>query len=117
MTIHEVQPPPLTLEDVQGTVWEGLAALKGGGEQVHPFSLDSPGQDEAPQLYAGEVRRISYRGSGQVMLYNIDLPVGVTLALNLDGGTRRFSHGNEAGVLRWDFGKSPLRFTNSLEIV
>ena len=114
--IHEAQPPPLKLEDVQGTIWEGLAALK-GGDQIHPFSLDSPGQDETPQLVAGEVRRITYRGSGQVMLYNIDLPVGVTLALNLDGGTRRFSHGNEAGVLRWDFGKSPLRFTSSLEIV
>jgi hypothetical protein len=45
------------------------------------------------------------------------LPAGVTLALSLDGVVKRYSHGNEAGVLRWEYGKSPLRFTNSLEVV
>lgn len=114
MTLHEARAPPLRAEDVKGSVWEGIAGLSDGG---HPFSLDSPGQDESAQLAAGEVRRISYRGSGQVLLFNIDLPTGVTLALDLDGTTKRFSHGNEAGVLRWEFGKSPLRFGAGLEIV
>jgi hypothetical protein len=116
MALYEADPKPLALEDVKGTIWEGLASLK-GGEQIHPFSVDSPTQDEPAQLVAGQVRRITHRGSGQVMLYNIDLPAGVTLALILDGATKRYSHGNEAGVLRWEYGKSPLRFTNSLELV
>ena len=116
MTLYDSNPKPLTLEDVKGTVWEKLASLQGGAS-INPFSLDSPGQDEAPQLFAGEVRRITYRGVGQVMLYNLDLPAGVTLALSLDGVVKRYSHGNEAGVLRWEYGKSPLRFTNSLEVV
>jgi hypothetical protein len=116
MALFEADPKPLTIEDVKGTIWEGLASLK-GGEQAHPFSLDSPGQDESSQLVAGQTRRIVYLGSGHVMLYNIDLPSGVTLALLLDGVTKRYSHGSEAGVLRWEYGKSPLRFTNSLEVV
>lgn len=116
MAIFEPNTKPLELGDVKGTIWEGLAALK-GGEQAHPYSVDSPTQDESPQLVANQSRRIVYRGSGQVTLYNIDLPAGVTLALLLDGVTKRYSHGNEAGVLRWEYGKSPLRFTNSLEAV
>jgi hypothetical protein len=116
MALFEPNPKALTLEDVKGTIWESLTALK-GGDQAHPFSVDSPTQDEPSQLFAGQTRRITYRGSGQVMLYNIDLPSGVTLALLLDGVTKRYSHGNEAGVLRWEYGKSPLRFTNSLEVV
>ncbi len=116
MALFEADAKPLTIEDVKGTIWEGLAALK-GTEQIHPFSVDSPTQDEPSQLVAGQTRRITYRGSGQVMLYNIDLPAGVTLALALDGTTKRYSHGSEAGVLRWEFNKSPLRFTNSLEVV
>jgi hypothetical protein len=115
MTLHERDPPALTLEDVKGSVWERLASLKGGGP--HPFALDSPTQDEAAQLVAGEIRRITYRGSGEVLLYNIDLPAGVTLALYLDGAPKKSSHGNEAGTLRWSPGTSPLRFTGSLEIV
>jgi hypothetical protein len=114
MTIHDVEPPALNLEDVKGTIWEGIAAL---GDQFHPFSLDSPTQDEAVLLAVGEVRRITYKGSGQVLLYNLDVPSGVTLAVNLDGVTKRFSHGDEAGVLRWEYGKSPMRFTNTLELV
>jgi hypothetical protein len=114
MTLHDVAPPPLTLKDVQGSVWEKLASLNGG---VHPFALDSPTRDEAAQLVAGEVRRITYRGSGEVLLYNIDLPAGVTLALNLDGGPKRSSPGNEAGTLRWNPGTSPLRFSSILEFV
>ena len=114
--IFDVNPRPLTHEDVEGTVWERLASLR-GESQLHPFSIDGPGQDENPQLYGGEVRRIAYQGQGEVLLYNIDLPVGVTLALSLDGVVKRFSHGNEAGVLRWQHGQSPLRFTNSLQIV
>lgn len=116
MALFEANPKPLTQEDVKGSIWESLTALK-GGEQAHPFTVDSPGQDEASQLVANEARRITYRGSGQVLLYNIDLPTGVTLALSLDGVVKRYSHGNEAGVLRWEYGKSPLRFTNSLELL
>jgi hypothetical protein len=116
MALFEADPKPLTLDDVKGSIWEGLTALK-EGQQVHPFSVDSPTQDEPPMLVAGQSRRITYRGSGQVLLFNIDLPAGVTMALFIDGVTKRFSHGNEAGVLRWEYGKSPLRFTNSLEVV
>lgn len=114
MTLHEARAPALRAEDVKGSVWEGLAAL---ADSAHPFALDSPSQDEPVQLVAGEVRRISYRGSGQVLLYNIDLPAGVTLALSLDGVVKRFSHGNEAGVLRWEYGRSPLHFAAGLEIL
>lgn len=113
--LSDPAPPALTKKDVAGTIWETLAALQ-GGDQVHPFSLDSPAQDESDQLVANQTRLISYRGSGQVLLYNLDLPTGVTLSLSLDGSVKRFSHGNEAGVLRWEYGKSPLKFTNSLEI-
>ena len=116
MALFDADAKPLTIEDVKGTIWESLASLK-GGEQVHPYAVDSPTQDEPSQLVAGQTRRITYRGSGQVMLYNIDLPAGVTLALALDGVTKRYSHGNEAGVLRWEYGKSPLRFTSTLEVV
>lgn len=114
--LYEPNPPPLTKKDVEGSIWETLAALQGEG-QAHPFAVDSPAQEESDQLVSGQSRTITYRGSGQVLLYNIDLPTGVTLALSLDGVVKRFSHGNEAGVLRWEFGKSPLKFTNSLEIL
>ena len=116
MALFDAIAKPLTAEDVKGTIWESLASLK-GGEQAHPFAIDSPTQDEPPMLVAGQTRRIAYRGSGQVMLYNIDMPAGVTMALVLDGVTKRYSHGSEAGVLRWEFGKSPLRFTSQLEVV
>jgi hypothetical protein len=116
MTLFDATPPNLTKKDVEGSIWETLAALQ-GGDQAHPFAIDSPAQEEGNQLVAGQTRKLTYRGSGQVLLYNIDLPSGVTLALSLDGTVKRFSHGGEAGVLRWEFGKSPLRFSNSLEIV
>jgi hypothetical protein len=114
--LQEPNPPPLTKKDVEGTIWEHLTVLQGGA-QLHPFALDSPAQEESNQLVANQVRIITYRGQGQVLLYNIDLPAGVTLALVLDGVVKRFSHGNEAGVLRWEHGKSPLRFTNSLDLL
>ena len=115
MTLHEATPARLSLEDVKGTVWERLTALKDG--EGHPFKLASPGRDENPLLAPGEVRRISYRSGGQVLLYNIDLPAGVTLDLVLDGASQEYSPGNEAGTLRWESGTSPLRFTNSLDII
>jgi hypothetical protein len=114
--LREPHPPALTEKDVEGTIWAQLAKLQ-GGDPPHPFTLDSPAQDEPDQLVANQVRKITYRGSGRVMLYNIDLPTGVTLVLALDGVPKRWSHGNEAGVLRWEFATSPLRFTNSLEIL
>lgn len=117
MAIREPVPPPVTIDDIKGTVWEGLAQLKGPVQLKRPFQIDSPGQNENPQLYAGEVRTITYKGSGELLLFNIDLPLGVTLELRLDGSTRKFSHGNESGVLRWDAGESPFRFQSSLEIV
>ena len=115
MALRETVPPPVTPEDVKGTVWEGLAQLK-GAPQKRPFQVDAPGQFDNPQLYAGEVRVISYKGSGELLLYNIDLPLGVTLTLSLDGTVRRYSPGNESGVLRWSFGESPLKFQSLLEI-
>jgi hypothetical protein len=113
-----IRDPPfiaVTEEDVKGTVWESLAALKGQG--AHPFTVDSPAQGENPTLAASERRTIPFSGSGEVLLFNIDLPVGVTLALVLDGATRFFSYGNEAGALRWERGTSPFRFQVSLQVV
>lgn len=105
----------MAAEDLEGTVWEGIAALAGPDQRV-PFQIDSPGQAENPQLTAGAKRVVTYRGAGQVLLFNVDLPAGVTLSLSLDGSIRRYSHGNEAGVLRWTYGESPLRFTDRLDV-
>lgn len=115
MALREPVPPPVTAEDIKGTVWEGLAQLT-GGQQKRPFQIDAPGQFDNPQLYATEKRVISYRGSGEILLYNLDLPLGVTLTLALDGNVRKYSPGNEAGVLRWAVGESPLKFQSLLEI-
>lgn len=115
--IREPRPRPITPEELAGTVWEKIASLAGDGDRAHPFQLDSPGPAENPQLFAGERRVVTYRGSGEVLLYNIHVPAGVTLSLALDGSVRRYSHGDEAGVLRWLRGQSPLRFTNDLQIV
>ena len=117
MAIREVRPRAVTAEELEGTVWENIAALAGDGDRRNPFQVDSPTENENPQLTAGEKRVLTYKGSGQILLFNIDLPAGVTLSLALDGSVRRYSHGNESGVLRWSYGESPLRFTNSLEAV
>lgn len=116
MALRETRPPPVTLEDIKGTVWEGLANLKGPTISKRPFQIDSPGENDSPQLYATEKRVITYKGSGELLLFNIDLPLGVTLSLSLDGNVRKYSHGNEAGVLRWQSGESPFRFSSTLEI-
>ncbi len=105
----------MTREELAGTVWEGIADLAGDG--AHPFQIDSPGANDNPQLFAGERRVLTYRGSGEILLYNIHLPPGVTLSLSLDGSVKRYSHGDEAGVLRWTRKESPLRFSDSLEAV
>lgn len=117
MAIREPLPKPVTLDDIKGTVWEGLAQLKGSVQLKRPFQIDSPGQNENPQLYAGEVRTITYKGSGELLLFNIDLPLGVTLEMRLDGSVRKYSHGNESGVLRWASGESPYKFQSSLELI
>ncbi len=117
MAIREPVPRPVTLDDIKGTVWEGLAQLKGPVQLKRPFQLDSPGQNENPQLFATEKRVITYKGSGEILLFNIDLPIGVTLEMSLDGAVRKYSHGNESGVLRWAAGESPFRFQSSLELV
>jgi hypothetical protein len=114
VALREVPPAPVKADDLKGTVWESLSNLKGSG--LHPFQIDSPSENESAQLVAGEVRRITYRGSGEVLQFNPDLPIGVTLALVLDGTTRKFSR-SEAGLLRWDPGLSPFRFQSSLELV
>ena len=116
MAIIEATPRAVTAKDLAGTVWEGIASLAGSDER-RPFQVDSPSANENPQLTAGEKRVLTYKGRGQILLWNIDLPSGVTLSLSLDGSVRRHSHGNEAGVLRWSWGESPLRFTNALEVV
>lgn len=116
MAIIEGRPRAIKAEELEGTVWENIASLAGGDER-RPFQVDSPSENENPQLTAGEKRVLTYKGRGQILLFNIDLPAGVTLSLALDGSVRRYSHGNEAGVLRWSYGESPLRFTNSLEAV
>lgn len=116
MAIIEPRPRAVTADELKGTVWEDIASLAGGDER-RPFQVDSPTETQNPQLTAGEKRVLTYKGRGQILLFNIDLPAGVTLSLALDGSVRRYSHGNEAGVLRWSYGESPLRFTNSLEAV
>lgn len=109
---HRLDP-----EDAEGTVWAGLAGLQGGGPQRHPFILENPTAGQSTQLAAQEVRRIEYKGSGRILLYNIDLPVGVTMDLILDGASRRFSHGNETGVLRWAYEDTPFVFETSVEVI
>jgi hypothetical protein len=115
MVLDDRAPPSINPKAVKGTIWEQFVNL--GPTGLRPFSIDSPTKDESPQLAAGQVRRILFRGSGEVLLYNIDLPTGVTLDLILDGVSKRYSHGNEAGVLRWERGQSTLRFTSLLELV
>ncbi|MHB8633025.1 MAG: hypothetical protein ACYDBQ_03525 [Thermoplasmatota archaeon] len=117
MAIRDMPFLPVHADDVKGTVWESLAALKGAASQPHPFTVDSPGQGENPTLAAQEVRTITFHGSGEILLFNIDLPSGVTISLVLDGAPTFYSHGNEAGVLRWERGMSPFRFTSSLQAV
>lgn len=114
MAIREPRPAPIRPQDIRGTVWEHIATLSGGR---NPFAFDSPRQGEQPLLAVGEARRVVYRGSGEITLYNVDLPSGVTLNLELDGVSRRYSHGNEAGALRWEQGLSPYRFTSTLEAI
>lgn len=117
MAVREPIPPPVAAEDIKGTIWEGLAQLRGPAAAKRPFQVDSPGENENPQLYAGEKRVITYKGSGELLLFNIDLPIGVTLSMSLDGAVRKYSHGNEAGVLRWNAGESPFRFSSTLELI
>lgn len=111
MAILEPRPAPVTEKDLRGTVWGPIASL---GGQVPPFALDAPGEFDNANLAAGEVKRMTYSGSGRVLTLNIDLPAGVTLRLSCDGQSRFFSKGNEAGIERWTRDTAPYKFDNQI---
>lgn len=113
MAIRDRRAPPLADKDLLGTVWAG----RDTSPKPTPFAQDAPTLGDAANLTAGASKTIVVQGAGEVLMLSLDLPSGVTADLRLDGGSRRYSQGNEATTLRFEAGRSPYRFVDRLELV